>query len=977
RRACRLAREVFLEASGGDAAILPRVTAIGDIDEDELIFAGEGTGDLAAPALNLPETIAPLERRLLLAKLVSAWARSRDLHGEQGTPLVANTPASALALADDLARLMDDMTTRGVGWDKFNTLVPDDLDPFWKLSFGFLQIVGEQWTKYLDGSGLIEPPARRDALIEAETKRLMTSNAPVIAAGSTGSMPATAKLLAAIARLPRGAVVLPGLDMSLDETSWKMIANDETAAVGHPQFAMQALLARLEITRAAVTELAPSGARETLVSEALRPASTTELWQTRLQNEDIPQQTGAALAGISVIEAATAEEEALAIAVALREAAETPGKTAALVTPDRALARRVLAALDRWNVAVDDSGGDALADTPAGVFARLAAQTALGGCEPVPLLALLKHPLFRLDAAANGHRRATAALERLALRGPRPKPGSAGLAHALETFETIRDGLRGTDQRKWVHENDRADARELVAKLTTALAPLEKLPAGPQSLAELAQRHREVVAVLSREGKQSAAFAGNDGTRLDTLLTELAVERSAASDVPVPAADYVEVFETLAASGAVRMREQPNVRIRIFGPLEARLQHIDRMVLGSLNEGTWPPDTRTDPWLSRPMRRELGLNLPELRVGLTAHDFAQALGAREVILTRSAKAAGAPTVSSRFMQRLAALAGDRLWTDAKARGQRYVDWSHSIDHPAKIAPAERPQPKPPRDARPQRLSVTDIENWLRDPYTIYAKHVLKLRPLDAVDTLPGAADRGSVIHKAIGDFTGQFAAELPADPERELIALGEASFAPLSDYPEAKAFWWPRFKRIANWFAGWERERRPDLETVYGEIDGMLDIKRNDGVFTLSARADRIERRRDGTYVVVDYKTGSARTGPQVQAGLAPQLTLEAAMLIHGGFKAVQPGSVSEITYITLKGTNPPGDPKPVKFTEGTPDFQAEYALKRLTEVVTRFDDEATPYQSLVHPMWTTHYGEYDHLARVKEWSARGEEDEW
>ncbi|MGI8527193.1 MAG: double-strand break repair protein AddB, partial [Pseudolabrys sp.] len=581
------------------------------------------------------------------------------------------------------------------------------------------------------------------------------------------------------------------------------------------------------------------------------------------------------------------------------------------------------------------------------------------------------------DAEANAHRRAIAALERLILRGPRPKPGSAGLAHALTSFETTRDTVRSTDQRKWVNESDRAAAREFVAALTAAFDPLETLPASQHNLAALAERHRDVVAALSREAKQSAAFTGNDGTRLETLFTNLADETPAAKDIAVPTADYAEVFETLAASGAVRMREQPNVRIRIFGPLEARLQSIDRVVLGSLNEGTWPPETRSDPWLSRPMRRQLGLNLPELRIGLTAHDFAQALGASEVILTRAAKVAGAPTVSSRFVQRLAALAGKDQWNNALARGQHYVAWSHTIDHPAKVEPAPRPQPKPPRAARPQRLSVTDIENWLRDPYTIYAKHVLRLRPLDAVDTLPGAADRGSVIHKAIGDFTERFAAELPADPERELIALGETSFAPLSDYPEAKAFWWPRFKRIANWFASWERERRPQLEKVYGEINGTHKIALGERIFTLSARADRIERRRDGTYVVVDYKTGSHRTEPQVRTGLAPQLTLESAILIHGGFETVPAGPVSEITYITLKGTNPPGDPKPVKFIEGTPDSQAEYALKRLTGVVTKFEDETTAYQSLVHPMWTTHYGDYDHLARVKEWSARGEEDEW
>ena len=975
RRACRLAREQFLQTAGGEAAVLPRLVPIGDIDEDELIFADVATGALAQATLDLPETIAPLERRLLLAGLIAKWAASRALHGAQGTPLVANTPASALALADDLARLIDDMTTRGVDWNKLDGLVPDELDKFWQLSLALLKLIAKEWPKLLQERGTIEPADRRDRLIEAETKRLQNSTAPVIAAGSTGSMPATAKLLATIAHLSNGAVVLPGVDTDLDEPSWRKIGSAETS--GHPQFAMQALLVRIGIARSSVTNLATAGSREMLVSEAMRPAVTTELWQKCLENKGFSTLAETALAHLTMIETANAEEEALAIAVALREVIETPGKTAALVTPDRVLARRVLAALERWGVPVDDSGGDSLSDTPAGVFARLTAEAALGGLAPVTLLALLKHPLFRLGGAHGTHHRAIAALERAVLRGPRPKSGSAGLAHALATYEATCQDLHRNDPRKLVSDADRAAARDLIAALTTAIAPLEGLKPGRHTLFDLARLHRDTIMALSREEKTIAAFAGNDGAKLAALFTKLMAQTPAAQETSVAPGDYAEMFETIASAETVRMREQANVRVRIFGPLEARLQTIERMVLGSLSEASWPPEMRSDPWLSRPMRKQLGLNLPELRIGLTAHDFAQALGAKEVILTRAAKVAGAPTVPSRFVQRLAALAGERLWQQARDRGGRYLAWAQQIDRPQRVEPVKRPEPKPPLDARPLKLSVTEIEHWLRDPYTIYAKHVLRLFPLDAVDTPPGAADRGNFIHGAIGDFTKQFAAKLPDDPERELLALGEKRFAPLKDYQEARAFWWSRFRRIAGWFAGWERERRPRLAAVYGEISGKLEIPLGARVFTLSARADRIERRSDGSYVVIDYKTGAHRTEPQVRTGLAPQLTLESAILRGGGFDGVAAGSISEITYITLKGTNPPGEPKPISFKEGTPDSQADYALKRLIGVAMRFEDEATPYQSLVHPMWTTYYGDYDHLARVKEWSARGEEDEW
>jgi ATP-dependent helicase/nuclease subunit B len=978
RRACRLARDVFLDELKGDAAILPRIVALGDLDEDEIAFAEAATAELAEAALALPPAIAPLERKLLLAQLIVSWAER--ITPAEGAPLVANTPSAALGLADDLARLIDDMITRQVPWTKLDGLVPDALDRYWQVALDFLKIARSYWPDRLKELGAIETAERRDMLIEAEAKRLAGSTAPVIAAGSTGSMPATAKLLATIAKLPHGAVVLPGLDTDLDDASWALIAGDAddtthdgAPAAGHPQFAMHALLDALGIRREDVTQLAPpaSHGRERLVSEALRPAATTERWQARTGTKEFAAAAGAALTSLAMIEAANAEGEALSIAVALRETLEDKAKTAALVTTDRALARRVVAALARWQVKVDDSGGDALADTPAGVFARLAVEAALGGLEPVTLLALLKHPLLRLGAKAGAPGVAIATLERALLRGPRPRPGSDGLAHALATFRENRDQLHRSDPR-WLIADDEFDvAAELIGRLGAALAPLERLKRCDHPLAALAKCHSAVISALGRDAKGDvAAFAGNDGSVLARIFEELSESPSAAG-LEVAKSDYAELFHATVVDRVVRRPETPDVRVRIFGPLEARLQTIDRVVLGGLNEGTWPPETRSDPWLSRPMRRDLGLDPPERRIGLSAHDFAQGLGAPEVILARAAKVAGAPTVISRFVQRIAALAGSR-WSDVLARGDGYLELARALDHPAQVKSAERPAPKPKVEARPSRLSVTAIEDWLRDPYTIYAKYILRLQPLDAVDTPPGARDRGTVIHGAIGDYTEKFAAKPPADPLKELLALGEKHFAALADYPEARAFWWPRFVRIAQWFASWDSARRDGLSALHAEIRGELKFPVGKRQFTLSAIADRIERRKDGSYAILDYKTGAARTEKQVRTGLAPQLTLEAAILRAGGFKYVSAGSVSEITYVTLKGGEPAGKPSEIAFKDGTPDSQADHTLARLKGLAARFENEATPYLSLLHPMWKFHYGDYDHLARVKEWSATG-----
>ena len=977
RRACRLARDRFLDVLKSDTAILPRIVAIGDIDEDEIAFAEAASGAIAEDALTLPEALDGLERRLLLTRLIINWANSPALHGQSGTPLVAQTPAAACALADDLARLIDDMTTRGVPWKRLDELVPDNFDRYWQQTLKFLEIARDAWPAMLREHNRVEAAERRDALIKAEAARLARkTDGLVIAAGSTGSIPATAELIATIAHLPHGAVVLPGLDTDLDEETWRLIAGDKkkniAAAPGHPQFAMQALLTRIGIARNTVRSLAKANGRETLLSEAMRPAMQTDIWRERANDLVFAAQADAAVSTMTVIEAANAEEEALAIAIALRKAVHD-GRTAALVTPDRALGRRVAAALMRWNIAVEDTGGDPLAETPAGIFARLAAQAAVAGLEPVTLLALLKHPLLRLGAG--DQRYATDILERAVLRGPRPSRGTSGLARALKSLRTVKDTLHPSDPRKRLSDGQIGEAEGLVTKLAAALEPLERLGRDALTLSELAERHRDVLAALSQHGGEQTAFIGPDGAKLADALDELATSPSAKS-LAVAASDYVELFTAVLNGRVVRRPLRPGLRVRILGLLEARLTESDRVVLGGLVEGTWPPQSHTDAWLSRPMRLDLGLDLPERRIGLTAHDFAQLLGTREVILTLSAKIAGAPTVPSRFVQRLAAVAGGR-WQDAIKRGEAYLAWARALDHPDVVKPEPRPEPKPPLAVRPKGLSVTEIEHWLRDPYTIYAKHILHLRPLDPVDAEPGAAERGTFIHAAIAEFAKTFSAKPVAELVDDLLALGRARFAEIEDYPEARAFWWPRFERIARWFANWEIERRSAITKIDAEITGTYDIPLEKGSFRLRGIADRIERGSDGRYTIFDYKTGSARSEPQVRTGLAPQLTLEAAILRQGGFPGIPAqSSVAEIAYVLVKGGEPPGEYKPIAFKQGTPDSQADRALTKLTELARRFDDESTPYRSLVHPMWATQYGDYDHLARVLEWTSAGEEDD-
>ena len=926
RRAGRMVREMFLDELGTEAVLLPRIVALGDIDEDELAFAEDAEQFGGAPPLDIPPRLGELDRRLTLANLVAAWAKRPVL-----APQVVGGPASTLALAGDLARLMDDMVTRGVGWEALNGLVPDQLDKYWQYSLEFLRIARKAWPDHLAEIGKIEPAARRDLLIDAEAKRLTAHHdGPVIAAGSTGSMPATAKFLHAIASLPRGAVVLPGLDTDLDDEAWQIIGGirdpqgkfTTPPASNHPQYAMHALLHRFGIKRSDVETLGSPAAqgRDVLVSEAMRPSNATAQWQRRLAEPDIAGKITLGMTNLAVIEAENSETEALAIAVAMREARHL-NKSAALVTPDRALARRVIAALGRWNLAFDDSGGDALMDTPAGIFARLAAEAAARQLEPPTLLALLKHPLCRLGAAQGAFQKATDVLELALLRGTRPQAGSKGLANDLARFrlelKNLRAGetssLHNSEPRSGLTDNELDGAHRLIVRLQNALAPLETLnPSKPGDFAELAERHRDLLIELSRDEHGVAfVFEGRQGSALASAFDDLLGGRSK-SGLMVQLTDYPEVFQTAFADRMVRRPEGMNVHLKIYGPLEARLTQSDRVIIGGLVEGIWPPAPRIDPWLSRPMRHELGLDLPERRIGLSAHDFAQLLGADEVILSHAAKVGGAPAVASRFLHRLEAVAGLERWNAATSAGERYVRFAAQLDSPDRVEPIPQPEPRPPRSVRPLKLSVTAIEDWLRDPYTIYAKYILRLNPLDPVDMPLSAADRGSAIHDALGEFTQTFASALPDDPAGALRGIGQKFFAPLMERPEARALWWPRFLRIAAWFSDWEIARRGNLTGIEAEIRGEIPIPLdNERTFVLSARADRIERRRDGTFAIVDYKTGQPPTGKQVRMGLSPQLTLEAAILREGGFADIPAGaSVSDLIYVRLSGNNPPGEQK-------------------------------------------------------------------
>lgn len=941
RRSVRALREAFLRAADGTPTLLPRMAPLGDVDDGEWEIAA-GDGD----ALTLAPAIDPAEREALLTQLVAAFT------DDQGHP-IAQSAAQALKLARELGRLLDELAIEGVSFSQLEGLVEGNFASHWQRILKFLAIVGEHWPQMLQGRGQIDAIERRTRAIRNQATRWRTRppQTPVIAAGSTGSQPATRDLLAAIAGLPQGAVVLPGLDRDMDAVSW------EALDPSHPQYGLRELLNALGTKRAEVREwpgAASGSARHFLITELMRPAETSDAWV---------KPEAAALEHVTRADCATPHQEAVVVALALRSVLDTPGRTAALVTPDRGLARRVAAELKRWRIDIDDSAGTALADTaPAGLLQALVAMVN-SGFAPVELLALLKHPLCTLGMDRAAVLDATRRLDRKCLRGLKPAPGLPSIRALVE-------------KTKFGDPADRAAVLTLIDRLdeaTAAFVGLMQGDAAPDALLDATAATAEKIAPprMLWSGEAGGALADVLG-RLRTAWTN---RRSMAPG------EWPGLFDAMLEPEIIRPAFGRHPRLSIWGPLEARLQRADLLVLGGLNEGTWPPTVETGPWINRPMRAELGLQQPERRIGLSAHDFVAALGAERVLLTRAEREGGAPTVPSRWLARLDALFGYEAGGSAPVpeyiqRGRRsFVAWAERIDRPDIYEPWPRPEPRPPLDARPRRLSVSSVEQWRRDPYGLYARRILGLEALDPLEAELGAADRGNALHKTLDEFLRAHpSGRLPSDAVREFEELGERHLADLLTAPAERAFWWPRFQRLARWFVAEENARRSvGTRLLTSESNAAMTVGLAALPLRIEARADRVDELERGAWEIIDYKTGRVPTRDELEALFAPQLLLEAAMAERGGFEKIEgKAKTVRLSYWQANGL---GDGGKVSEIKDSDDLVVEM-MALVQKMAEHFANPKTPYPALPWPAYGPHFNDYAHLERVAEWSTVGEGDE-
>lgn len=989
RRAVRAAQDAFLAASGARALLMPRIRPISDGEDDlSLLTKLAAPATLGAEALDLPEPVPALERTLMLMQLVQRW---RDQLADQpdGT-MMSNTAAQSAGLAIELASLMDEVERENVAFDKIHELVPDTYSEHWKKTVDFLKIVSA-----FKSLGLTSEVELRNALIRGEADRLAAHppHAPYIIAGVTGSIPATVTLMRAVIALPNGAIVLPALDLTMDDASWNAIAPadpQQPRHPEHPQFGLKRLLDQLGVDRYDVQMLpgaeprATTVQRNAFISEAMRPSATTEQWHA-YTTKTPPDKIKAALTGVSLIEAPSAQDEAEVVALILREAIETPGRTAALVSPDRLLARRVAIRLEAWGIRVDDSAGRPFAKTVPGTFLNLVAGAVVSDFAPADVMALLKHPLCRLQMKAFDVRRFGRALEIAAFRQPYLGRGLDGIAAALRkaTSDRLEKKRRHRAvERLW--DEDLAGAADLVARLAVAFESLSVLyeRPGQHALAAFAKAHSDTaerLADLDAEdpGKQhdtNPLWQGDAGAAAAEFFRNM-IDPSL-PEIKIAATDYADLYQSLLARENVREHTAVHPRVTIWGASEARLQQPDVLVLGSLNEGTWPKAAETGAWLNRPMRQALGLPSPEEETGRAAHDFISLLGADRVILTRAQKVKGVPTVPSRWLMRITALLDGFKLKSELATGQQWLAWARArdaIDKDTRIK-IKAPDPAPPVAVRPRKLSVTRVEDWITNPYAIYARHILELDPLPALGTAPDQSLRGALVHDVLSRFATQHPQTLPADMRTVLNRIATDLLSDLTGHPRVAAFWMPRLQRFLAWFAETEPERRGGVTRVAAEISGALVLAAPGGPFTLTARADRIDDALGGL-VITDYKTGAIPTEKNVLNGRASQLPLEAAIATGGaGFPNVAARPVQLLRYIRASGGEPAGEEKDIR-CDDVPALAAR-ALRGLSALVALYDNEATPYRAIRRPGYRYDYDDYAHLARVAEWSAHAEDED-
>ncbi len=924
----RMARRVQALFDAGPARLLPRLHLVTHLDQIE-------------PTVALTAAVSPLRRRLELIELVAGLI-------ERQVDLAPQT--SLYALTVSLAGLMDEMQGEGVTADDIRNLDVSDQSAHWQRAQTFIGIAHE-FLQQTSTKADKEARQRQMVLALAARWKLNPPQNPVILAGSTGSRGTTLLLMEAISRLPQGALVLPGYDFDMPSAEWAQLDNPLTSQ-DHPQYRFHKLLKEIGLDHAMVQEWhsakPPAATRNALISLSLRPAPVTHAWLTEgPQLRDLADATEK----VTLVEAPSPRLEALTIAMRLRLAVEN-GQRAAVITPDRMLTRQITAALDQWDILPDDSAGAPLHLSPPGRYLRHVANLFHRRLDAEALLTLLKHPLTHGGESRGTHVLNTQRLELQIRRFGLPYPTGAQIVALMQ-----RLGL----------PDDQADAARAwaswVGRIFDGVFQPERIPLG-----DWVARHVALAESLAagQDGAGSGALWDKKAGREALVVMQQLKEEAEHGSVMLPQ-DYINLVGALLSDGEVRDRDAPHPGVMIWGTLEARVQGAELVILAGLNDGTWPEAPDPDPWLNRSLRHQAGLLLPERRIGLSAHDYQQAVAAPEVWITRAIRSDDAETVPSRWLNRLGNLLdglknqnGPELLTGMRARGSSWIARAQQFEAVVPVPAAPRPAPRPPAKARPARLAVTDIKHLIRDPYAIYAMHVLRLRKLGPLVQNADALARGTVSHAVMEAFVRQSVQTPERLTSEALMDLARDIIADDVPWPAARALWAARLKRISNWFVARELERRQHATPIAFEDDAKGKLLWPDLGFTLVGRADRIDQDSSGNILLYDYKTGAVPTARE-QRFFDKQLLIEAAMVEEGAFDRIGPQHVAGAVFIGLGA-------KPEEVEAPLLDEAPSKVLAELRVLITAYLEVDQGYTARRALKKDSHPSDYDLLSRFGEW---------
>lgn len=884
QRTCRMFEQILYTTAGTQSLMLPRVLALGDaVDaEDELLrLADSETLHSLSPA------IGRAERRLLLTDLV--YQHHKNTAQQTG---VALNHEQALLLAKQLEDLLDGMQRYEVPYEKLDMLVPDEFAAHWQHTLSLLHIVTQQWPALLAQRYQCDPVARHTQLMNALCThwRNMPPAHPIIIAGSTASVPATARLMQTVAQLPNGAVILPGLDVTASHS-----------APAHPHYNLQQFLKRCGTSQADVT----------LWSAADKEHNPRADFVSAVFAPDMKMQTHSPT-HLRWYDAKDPHEEAQTIAILLREALENKHTRIALVTTDTSLPAYVNALMQRWNVTLDSSMGKPLSQVPAANYLLLITEMLRQHYAPHALLAVLKHPYSALGMARVECLEATRTLELGTLRGVVPDADKMEHSPLLRAVKTSTQSLYD-------------------ALSSGELQPLHHL-------LRLLIRCAEALATSADEKGDARLWNGPDGAMLRDTLEEYI---RAHPHFTVTPRLLPELLRSLLADRVYRPPlSAMHPHIHMLTPMEARLLSFDMVVMAGMNQGVWP-QPQHNAWLSASMMEALGLPTPEHFTGLAAHDVSGLLCQPQVVITRAQRDHRTPMVSSPFWQRIRHAAGD-AW-NAMQLAPHYAQWrqalyqgSESNMQPAVDAAC------PPVSSRPTKFSATDIELLVRDPYGFYAKRILHLRALDEVEEEAGVKEIGIVLHAICEAFVREHRAHDEALEQAALHTLLQQHMRTLAHNPLYKHFWEPRMQRALATFLAYDRTTRGAGHTTLTELDGAMALTVDGVAYTITARADRIDITPDAV-IITDYKTGTPPAEKDILSGHKAQLLIQGLIAQSGGYAGVPSDRPLTLQFGAMSG-KPDVEFTEARFTKGNLQESLDYAQEQLITLLRHYANPSTPY---------------------------------